>query len=41
MEGLTFDMTPIGREAFVFFVNHKNSVENLSLEQLNKYTLGK
>ncbi|MFJ7913712.1 MULTISPECIES: substrate-binding domain-containing protein [unclassified Lysinibacillus] len=41
MEGLTFDMTPIGREAFVFFVNHKNSVENLSLEQLKQIYAGK
>lgn len=40
MEGLTFDMTPIGREAFVFFVNHKNSVENLSLEQLKQIYAG-
>jgi phosphate transport system substrate-binding protein len=32
--GLTFNMTPIGREAFVFFVNKHNRVSNLSIEQL-------
>jgi len=41
MKGLTFNMTPIGREAFVFFVNHKNSVENLSLEQFKQIYAGK
>lgn len=41
MEDLLFDMTPIGREAFVFFVNHKNSVENLSLEQVKQIYAGK
>ncbi|WP_230874910.1 PstS family phosphate ABC transporter substrate-binding protein [Lysinibacillus cavernae] len=33
-EGLTFDMTPIVREAFVFFAHHKNGVDNLTLEQV-------
>lgn len=40
INGLTFDMTPIGREAFVFFVHHKNRVENLSLEQLKQIYAG-
>lgn len=39
-EGLSFDMTPIGREAFVFFVHHKNSVDNLTLEQVKKIYAG-
>jgi len=41
IKGLTLDMTPIGREAFVFFVNHKNNVENLSLEQFKQIYAGK
>lgn len=40
INGLTFDMTPIGREAFVFFVHHKNRVENLSLEQVKQIYAG-
>ncbi|MEK5333590.1 PstS family phosphate ABC transporter substrate-binding protein [Lysinibacillus sp. FSL W8-0992] len=40
INGLTFDMTPIGREAFVFFVHHKNIVENLSLEQIKQIYAG-
>jgi len=39
-EGQTFDMTPIGREAFVFFVHHKNNVDNLTLEQVKKIYAG-
>ncbi|MFJ7952378.1 PstS family phosphate ABC transporter substrate-binding protein [Lysinibacillus sp. NPDC096418] len=39
-EGLTFDMTPIGREAFVFFVHHKNSVENLTFDQVKQIYAG-
>ncbi|MED4887851.1 substrate-binding domain-containing protein [Lysinibacillus sp. FSL R7-0073] len=39
-EGLTFDMTPIGRETFVFFVHHKNSVDNVTLEQVKKIYAG-
>lgn len=39
-EGLTFDMAPIGREAFVFFVHHKNSVDNVTLEQVKKIYAG-
>ena len=33
-KGITFQMTPIGREAFVFFVNNKNSVSGLNVEQI-------
>ena len=33
-KGVELVYTPIGREAFVFFVNPKNPVEGLSLEQL-------
>ncbi|MFJ7661257.1 PstS family phosphate ABC transporter substrate-binding protein [Lysinibacillus sp. NPDC097162] len=40
INGLTFDMTPIGREAFVFFVHHKNIVENISLEQIKQIYAG-
>ena len=32
--GVDLHMTPIGREAFVFFVNSKNSVTGLSVEQI-------
>jgi len=32
--GLKFQMTPIGKEAFVFFVNKDNTVSNLSTEQI-------
>ena len=32
--GVTFRYTPIGKEAFVFFVNARNPVESLSVEQL-------
>lgn len=39
-EGLTFDMTPIGREVFVFFVHHKNNVDNVTLEQVKKIYAG-
>lgn len=40
MQGLTLNMTPIGREAFVFFVHHKNSVDNVTLEQVKKIYAG-
>ncbi|WP_029986734.1 PstS family phosphate ABC transporter substrate-binding protein [Lysinibacillus fusiformis] len=39
-EGLTFDLTPIGREAFVFFVHHKNNVDNVTLDQVKKIYAG-
>jgi len=32
--GMQLHLTPIGREAFVFFVNSKNPVEGLSVEQI-------
>ncbi len=32
--GVTLNFTPIGKEAFVFFVNSKNPIENLSVEQI-------
>ncbi|MCL2808225.1 MAG: substrate-binding domain-containing protein [Coriobacteriia bacterium] len=32
--GLEFALTPIAREAFVFFVNSNNPVDNLTLEQI-------
>ena len=32
--GVSFRYTPIGREAFVFFVNSQNPVDNLTIEQL-------
>ena len=32
--GMELHLTPIGREAFVFFVNNKNSVTNLTVEQI-------
>ncbi|MCD8510519.1 MAG: substrate-binding domain-containing protein [Bacillus sp. (in: Bacteria)] len=32
--GVELDLTPIGREAFVFFVNARNPVESLTIEQI-------
>jgi phosphate transport system substrate-binding protein len=32
--GITFNLTPIGKEAFVFFVNKRNRVSNLSTKQI-------
>lgn len=32
--GMEFHLTPIGREAFVFFVNSKNPVTDLTVEQI-------
>lgn len=32
--GVELELTPIGKEAFVFFVNEENPVDNLSSEQL-------
>lgn len=40
MRGLTLNLTPIGREAFVFFVHHKNSIDNLTLEQVKQIYAG-
>jgi phosphate transport system substrate-binding protein len=40
-EGLTFNMTPIGKEAFVFFVNKKNKISNISIENIKNIYFGK
>lgn len=40
-KGLELKMTPIGREAFVFFVNQKNPVDNLTVEQITDIYMGK
>lgn len=40
-KGKTFDMTPIGREAFVFFVNKKNPVRNITITELQDIYSGK
>ncbi len=32
--GVTYHFTPVGKEAFVFFVNSKNPVEGLTVEQV-------
>ena len=33
-QGKTFDLTPIGKDAFVFFVHRDNPVNNLTIEQI-------
>ena len=33
-EGVAFRYTPVGKEAFVFFVNTRNPVKNMSIEQI-------
>ena len=38
--GVELKLTPIGKEAFVFFVNSKNEVDNLSVEQIQKIYSG-
>ncbi|WP_427137658.1 PstS family phosphate ABC transporter substrate-binding protein [Psychrobacillus psychrodurans] len=40
-KGLELTMTPIGREAFVFFVNQKNPVDNLTVDQIKDIYTGK
>lgn len=40
-KGLELTMTPIGREAFVFFVNQKNPVDNLTVDQITDIYTGK
>lgn len=40
-KGLEFRITPIGYDAFVFFVNAKNSVDGLTSEQLRNIYSGK
>lgn len=39
--GIEFNMYPIGYEAFVFIVNRKNPVDNLSLQQIKDIYTGK
>ncbi len=39
--GKEFRMTPIGKEAFVFFVNTQNPISELSVEQIQSIYLGK
>jgi len=40
-KGITYTSTPIGREAFVFLVNEKNPVTNLSVKQVRDIYSGK
>ena len=40
-EDVSFRYTPIGREAFVFFVNSENPVESMTVEQLKSIYSGK
>lgn len=40
-KGIEFELTPIGKEAFVFFVNHKNQIDNLTLQQIKEIYSGK
>ena len=39
--GVELELTPIGREAFVFLVNKNNPVDNLSIQQLKDIFTGK
>jgi phosphate transport system substrate-binding protein len=40
-KGLKYEITPFAKEAFVFFVNSKNPVENLTSEQIRGIYSGK
>ena len=40
-KGVELKLTPIGKEAFVFFVNSRNKVDNLSTEQIQDIYAGK
>ena len=40
-KGVELELTPIGREAFVFLVNKNNPVDNLSMQQLKDIFKGK
>ena len=40
-KGVELELTPIGREAFVFLVNSNNPVDNLSMQQLKDIYTGK
>lgn len=39
-KGMELHLTPVGREAFVFFVNSKNPVEGLTVEEVQKIYSG-
>lgn len=39
-KGIEFEMLPIAKEAFVFFINSENRVDNLSIEELQKIYTG-
>ena len=39
-KGVEFDLTPIGKEAFVFFVNAKNPINNLTVDEFRKIYSG-
>ncbi|MFJ8235247.1 PstS family phosphate ABC transporter substrate-binding protein [Ureibacillus sp. NPDC094379] len=39
--GLELKLTPIGREAFVFFVHQKNSIDGLTMDQIKDIYSGK
>lgn len=39
--GVELTLTPIGKEAFVFFVNQKNNIDGLTLEQIRGIYSGK
>ncbi|MEK4426623.1 PstS family phosphate ABC transporter substrate-binding protein [Solibacillus sp. FSL K6-1523] len=39
-KGMELKLTPIGKEAFVFFVNAKNNINNLTLEQIKDIYAG-
>lgn len=41
MKGVEFQMTPVGHEAFVFFVNSRNKVEGLTSDQIRDIYSGK
>lgn len=38
--GIELKRTPIGKEAFVFFVNNKNEIDNLTLQQIKEIYSG-
>ena len=40
-KGVEFELTPIGREAFVFIINKNNKVDNLTMDQLKDIYKGK
>lgn len=40
-KGVELELTPIGREAFVFFLNQKNPIDSLQLQQIQDIYAGK